>query len=248
MRDHLCQILAHYLLYFRWRLNFPIPHDTEPFILKGAPFRWHRKGLFQWRATVEDKAELDTEDWPTEDFPENDGEGSLNNTGLDTSFFPEMPLLSPSNFENDAQPWSTHATPSQERFHTQTNIAPFSTIYLPDMTCQSAQALFHCQRTSVCTWVSEKMMMAGFCPVGGEVAEPGSFLSGEVRKNSQTISTDQFGLNSEEHTVAGVPLQTATNSNQGLKRHLRRCSPSPRKRSNDARSRVMPGTKKHLLV
>ena len=89
---------------------------------------------------MEDKAELDTEDWPAEDFLENDGEGSLDSTGLDKGFSPEMPLLSPSNFESDAQP---HATSSQEYFHTRTT---FSTIDLPDpiladfMACQSVQA------------------------------------------------------------------------------------------------------------
>jgi len=146
MREHLCQILAHYVLYFRWRLNLPIPHDTEPFILKGAPFRWHKKGLFQWSAIVEDKAELDTEDWPAEDFLENNVEESLNSIGLDTGFSSEMPLRSPSNFECYAQPRSTHATSSWERFHTRTNIVPISIVDPPGPSlvylseCQSAEA------------------------------------------------------------------------------------------------------------
>jgi hypothetical protein len=146
MREHLYQILAHYVIYFRWRLNLPIPHDAKPFILKGALFRWHKKGLFQWRATVEDKAELDTEDWPAEDFLENNVEGSLNSIGLDTGFSSEMPLRSPSTFKCDAQPRSTHATSSRERFHTRTNIAPISIVDPPGpcfvylSTCQSAEA------------------------------------------------------------------------------------------------------------
>jgi hypothetical protein len=146
IREHLCQILAHYVLYFRWRLNLPIPHDTEPFILKGAPCQWHKKGLFQWSAAVEDKAELDTGDWPAKDSLENNVKGSLNNIGLDTGFSLEIPLRSPSNFKYDAQPRSTHATSSWERFHTRTNIAPISIadppgpglVYLSP--CQSAEA------------------------------------------------------------------------------------------------------------
>jgi hypothetical protein len=122
MREHLCQILAHYILYFSWRLNLPIPHDTEPFILKGALFRWHKKGLFQWMSAVEDQAELGTKDWPAEDFFENDIEGSLDSIGLDTGFSSDMPLRSPSNY--NAQPGSTHATSNSERFHTRTDIAP----------------------------------------------------------------------------------------------------------------------------
>jgi len=107
MRDHLCQILAHYVLYLGWRLNLPIPHDAEPFILRDAQFQWHKKGLFEWAVTVEDEAEE-----------------SLNNTDLDTGFSPEMTLV---------PPWQ---------------------------------------------WI----------------------------ENSQTISMDQFGLNSEEHMVVDVPL------------------------------------------
>ena len=146
MREHLCQILAHYVLYFRWRLNLPISHDTEPLILKGAPSRWHKKGLFQWSAAVNDKTELDTEDWSAEDFLENNVEGSLNSIGLDTGFSSEMPLRSPSNFKCDAQPRSTNATSTCERFLTWVDIAPLSIVDPPGPSlvylsaCQSAEA------------------------------------------------------------------------------------------------------------
>jgi len=145
MREHLCQILAHYVLYFRWRLNLPIPHDAEPFILKSAPFRWRKKGLFQWR--LEDNAELDAEDWSVEDFLESNVEGGLNSIGLDTGFSSEMPLRSPSNFKCDAQLRSTHATSSWEHFHVRTNIAPISIVDPPGPSlarlsiCQSALRL-----------------------------------------------------------------------------------------------------------
>jgi hypothetical protein len=199
---------------------------------------------------VEDKAELDTEDWPAEDFLENDGEGSLNSTGLDKGFSPEMSLLSPSNFESDAQPWSTHATSSQEHFHTRTT---FSTIDLPDpiladfMACQSVQAsnghafaqpqqpLF---RTSP---LGNNPASATSPPTGQDPAitifpqNHAAILQTEIllwqwNENSQTISMDQFGLNSEEHTVADVPLQTATNTPDAPKQYEQHLHipPSPR--------------------
>jgi hypothetical protein len=128
MREHLCQILAHYVLYFRWRLNLPIPHDAEPFILKGASSRWHKKGVFQWKAAVEDKAELDAKDWPAEEFLENNIEGRLNSVSQGTGFPFRIPLCSRSKFECNTQLWPRHATSSRESFHTWTNIAPTCTV------------------------------------------------------------------------------------------------------------------------
>jgi hypothetical protein len=48
MQNHLCQILAHYVVYIGTKLNLPIGNDTERFILEGAPRRWHKEGIFLW--------------------------------------------------------------------------------------------------------------------------------------------------------------------------------------------------------
>jgi hypothetical protein len=217
MRDHLCQILAHYVLYLGWRLNLPIPHDAEPFILKDAAFQWHKEGLFQWEATAEDEAEE-----------------SFNSTGLDTGFSPEMPPPSPSNFESDAQTWSTHATSSWERFYTRPNIAPISIVDPPDLnlvhltTCQSAQA------SNEYAFAQPQQPLLRISPLGHDSCSatspstrqdppitiiPRNHLAishTEVPhwqwiENSRTISMDRFGLNDEEHMVVDVPLQATTN-------------------------------------
>ena len=48
MQNHLCQILAHYVVYIGSRLNLPIANDADRFILEAAPKRWHKEGIFRW--------------------------------------------------------------------------------------------------------------------------------------------------------------------------------------------------------
>jgi hypothetical protein len=48
MQNHLCQILAHYVVYIGSKLNLPIANDADRFILEAAPKRWHKEGIFRW--------------------------------------------------------------------------------------------------------------------------------------------------------------------------------------------------------
>jgi hypothetical protein len=48
MQNHLCQILAHCLLYIGSRLNLPMANDADRFILEAAPKRWDKEGIFRW--------------------------------------------------------------------------------------------------------------------------------------------------------------------------------------------------------
>jgi hypothetical protein len=48
MQNHLCQILAHYVVYIGSRLHLPIANDADRFILEAAPKRWHKEGIFRW--------------------------------------------------------------------------------------------------------------------------------------------------------------------------------------------------------
>lgn len=62
MQYHLCQILAHYVIYLGSQLKLPIANGAEEFILKVAPARWHKEGFFQWRTPRDNESALDTED------------------------------------------------------------------------------------------------------------------------------------------------------------------------------------------
>ena len=62
MRSHLCQILAHYVLFLGSQLKLPIPTDAEQSILETAPSQWNKEGLFQWKNRLEDKAGFYAED------------------------------------------------------------------------------------------------------------------------------------------------------------------------------------------
>lgn len=53
MQSHLCQILAHYMVYIGSRLNLPIANDADRFILEAAPKRWHKEGIFRWLTASE---------------------------------------------------------------------------------------------------------------------------------------------------------------------------------------------------
>ena len=48
MQNHLCQILAHYLIYLGSHLKLPIASGTDQFILEAAPTRWNKRGFFSW--------------------------------------------------------------------------------------------------------------------------------------------------------------------------------------------------------
>ncbi|KAL2065243.1 hypothetical protein VTL71DRAFT_2912 [Oculimacula yallundae] len=49
MRSHLCQILAHYLVYVSSRLDLSLPSEMDHFILEGAKCRWDKEGQFRWK-------------------------------------------------------------------------------------------------------------------------------------------------------------------------------------------------------
>lgn len=55
MQSHLCQILAHYVVYIGSRLNLPIANDAERFILEAAPKRWHKERIFRWLTASEQR-------------------------------------------------------------------------------------------------------------------------------------------------------------------------------------------------
>jgi len=51
MQDHLCQILAHYVLYLGSQLGIQIAGHVEQFILEAAAARWKKQGNFEWLTT-----------------------------------------------------------------------------------------------------------------------------------------------------------------------------------------------------
>jgi hypothetical protein len=70
MRDFLCQILAHYMVYLGSQLKLHIAGYAEKFILKAAPTRWHKEGSFRWRTRLDDPGVAG-------DFPETEVDSSL---------------------------------------------------------------------------------------------------------------------------------------------------------------------------
>ncbi|PQE06195.1 Zn(II)2Cys6 transcription factor protein [Rutstroemia sp. NJR-2017a BBW] len=52
MRDFLCQILAHYMVYLGSQLSLHVAGHVEILILQAAPIRWHKKGSFGWETRL----------------------------------------------------------------------------------------------------------------------------------------------------------------------------------------------------
>lgn len=50
IQNHLCQILAHYLIFLGSQLGLPIKTGTDQFLLEAAPTRWYREGQFVWNS------------------------------------------------------------------------------------------------------------------------------------------------------------------------------------------------------
>ncbi|KAH9214241.1 hypothetical protein DL95DRAFT_462229 [Leptodontidium sp. 2 PMI_412] len=50
LQNHLCQILAHYLIFLGSQLGLPIKTGTDQFLLEAAPTRWYREGQFVWKS------------------------------------------------------------------------------------------------------------------------------------------------------------------------------------------------------
>jgi hypothetical protein len=48
MQEHLCQFLAHYLVYIGSRLDLPILRNSERIIVDTAHHRWQKQGYFSW--------------------------------------------------------------------------------------------------------------------------------------------------------------------------------------------------------
>jgi len=57
MRDFLCQILAHYLIYLGSQLRLPMGGHVEQFILEAAPTRWYKEGSYSWNAGFEEDSD-----------------------------------------------------------------------------------------------------------------------------------------------------------------------------------------------
>jgi hypothetical protein len=57
MQDHLCQILAHYVVYLGSQLSLPIASHVGQFILESATTRWNKEGNFEWLTIPRDKLE-----------------------------------------------------------------------------------------------------------------------------------------------------------------------------------------------
>src|SRR5271156_6209026 len=56
MQEHLCRMLAHYLLYLGRKLGLQIPDYTERMLLDAAHRRWEKEGLFLW--SLENREEV----------------------------------------------------------------------------------------------------------------------------------------------------------------------------------------------
>ena len=48
MQDHICPILAHYIIYLGAKLDLHIDTSTEESIIKNAASRWNKRGVFEW--------------------------------------------------------------------------------------------------------------------------------------------------------------------------------------------------------
>jgi hypothetical protein len=72
MRSHLCQILAHYVVYLGSKLNLPIASHVEKFILKAAPQMWHKQGLFWWNTVPVQELRRDNDSKLDENDPNAD--------------------------------------------------------------------------------------------------------------------------------------------------------------------------------
>jgi hypothetical protein len=99
MRSHLCQILAHYVLFLGSQLKLPIPTDAEQFILKTTPSRWNKEGLFRWKNRLEDEAGFYAEYWIAEEFHRAHSSGNCATVRLDSNV--PHPLQSSLPFDSD---------------------------------------------------------------------------------------------------------------------------------------------------
>lgn len=69
MQNHLCQILAHYLIYLGSQLRLPIAAGTNQFILEAAPARWFKEGQFHWGTSFHYDSDSESDD-ELEDGPD----------------------------------------------------------------------------------------------------------------------------------------------------------------------------------
>jgi hypothetical protein len=110
MKSHLCQILAHYVVYLGSRLNLRISNDLEQFILKAAPEKWHKQGRFWW--TPDNTARR----------PENQGSCTSEVEELDHDDN-ETFLYPPGDSVNGYGSWNTDSHFSLDRGNTQIDVA-----------------------------------------------------------------------------------------------------------------------------
>jgi hypothetical protein len=57
MQDHLCQILAHYVVYLGSQLSLLIATYVEQFIVEAAVAKWGKEGNFEWLTTPGEELE-----------------------------------------------------------------------------------------------------------------------------------------------------------------------------------------------
>jgi len=72
MQDHLCKILAHYVVYLGKQLKLPMTSHVEQFILEAAAARWNKEGNFEWLNTPRDEFELIISPGFLSELPSND--------------------------------------------------------------------------------------------------------------------------------------------------------------------------------
>lgn len=87
MQDHLCRILAHYIVYIGALLKLPIADHVEQFILEAAHAIWDKEGAFQW--TTYPKEEIGSDggvDWAFDDQMFENAPPKISDNLLDCAF------------------------------------------------------------------------------------------------------------------------------------------------------------------
>lgn len=52
-RNHVCQILAHHMVFLATQLKLSVAGKAEQFVLENATERWNKKGSFQWSSNIQ---------------------------------------------------------------------------------------------------------------------------------------------------------------------------------------------------
>jgi hypothetical protein len=145
MQSHLCQILAHFVVYLGSQLSLPIASHVEQFILEAAAARWHKEGNFEWLTTPGDELEptVSPDIWP--DLPTN---------GLDSFSGPYFgnPSLFNENAFQDAfdsllPMGSLESSSGQSTGQTPHSRSPFGGVENPNAVVNNPSSISNHQRT-----------------------------------------------------------------------------------------------------